>query len=463
MNRDVAPSDRASLLGAFPRWAAGGLFLLLGACALEASAQGPIPFELNDPGEAFQAVEMDLAIHDTELLGSEIDVRTDDTVRAVRDQEGAGAESGSLRLLPGALALCFFDPGNPLVSFCNTPLDSEGTRPFYEIRNPPGSSSLGGIPGLSTIGELVYKSFCGNGCAWLEGPLESKATAGFDLPGGTLDASARVESPDYGVNLDFGGSFGSRSHMIFARGIASLNDWVYVSGPAPTATLTITASIDATVEDPDPTGNTNEYWITQGYGDLREVDAHSPTSGSRLPATVHQMTSLRVFLSITGWSFEEVCEPIDDEGNEICSDDWVSEVITDATALRERESLLEYEYLPTEVLADIPNFDTGPLPPTLVAQATVPTGEWIEVFASAQADTECRGAMDCDLDVYTNEPVQLSITSSSGTLSSWSGIAGLTRVPEPAGALAGVAALGALGVLTGRCARCPVDSPREQA
>jgi hypothetical protein len=33
MNRDVAPSDRASLLGAFPRWAAGGLLLLLLAFA----------------------------------------------------------------------------------------------------------------------------------------------------------------------------------------------------------------------------------------------------------------------------------------------------------------------------------------------------------------------------------------------------------------------------------------------
>ena len=401
--------------------------------AATAAAQGPIPFELNDPGEAFQSVEMDLAIHDTELGGEEIDVRTDDTVRAVRDQEGAGAESGSLRLLPGAVALCFFDPGNPAVSFCNTALDSEGTRQFYEIRNPPGSSSHLGIPGLSTIGELIYKSTCGDGCGSLEGAIESKATAGFDLPGGTLDVSAEVESPDYGVNLDFGSSLGSRYHGIEARGIASLNDWVYVSGPAPTATLTLTAAIDATVEDPDPSGNTTEYWITQGYGDLRESDAIYPGTGFLLQASVYQMTSLRIFLSITGWSFEEVCDPIDDEGNEICTDDWVSEVITDATALRERESLLEYEYLPTEVLADILNFDTGPLPPTLVAQATVPTGQWIEVFASAQADTNCEGAMDCDLDVYTNEPVQLAITSSAGTLVSWSGIAGLTRVPEPAG------------------------------
>jgi hypothetical protein len=50
--------------------------------------------------------------------------------------------------------------------------------------------------------------------------------------------------------------------------------------------------------------------------------------------------------------------------------------------------------------------------------------------------------MDCDLDVYLNEPVQLSITSSSGTLSSWSGIAGLTRVPEAQHG--GIAALAAL-------------------
>lgn len=410
--------------------------------AATAAAQGPIPFELGDPGEAFQDVEMDLAIHDTELLGEEIDVRTDDTVRAVRDQEGAGAESGSLRLLPGAVALCFFDPGNPAVNFCNTPLDSEGTRQFYEIRNPPGSSSHGGIPGLSTIGELVYESSCGDGCNWLEGVIESKATAGFDVPGGTLDVSAEVESPDYGVHLDFGSPLGSRYHAIGARGIASLNDWVYVSGPAPTATLTLTAAIDATVEDPDPSGSSDEYWITQGYGDLRESDAIFPGTGFLLQASVYQMTSLRVALQISQWSFEVVCEPLDDEGNEFCYDDWVEEIVADEAALRERESLLDYEYLPTEVLADILNFDTGPLPPTLVAQATVPTGQWIEVFASAQADTDCEGAMDCDLDVYLNEPVQLSITSSSGTLSSWSGIAGLTRVPEPGtSAFAAIAAL----------------------
>jgi hypothetical protein len=410
--------------------------------ATTAAAQGPIPFELDDPGEAFQDVEMELSIHDTDLLGEEIDVRTDDEVRAVRDQEGSGAESGSLRLLPGALALCFFDPGNPAVNFCNSALDSEGTRPFYEIRNPPGSSSHGGIPGLSTIGELIYKSTCGDGCAWLEGGIESKAAAGFDVPGGTLDASARVESPDYGVSLDFGSPLGARYHGISARGIASLNDWVYVSGPAPTATLTLTAAIDATVEDPDPSGNSDEYWITQGYGDLRLVDAYNPGTGDLLPASVYQMTSLRVALQISQWSFEVVCEPLDDEGNEFCYDDWVEEIVADEAALRERESLLDYEYLPTEVLADILNFDTGPLPPTLVAQATVPTGEWIEVFASAQADTDCEGAMDCDLDVYLNEPLQLSITSSSGTLASWRGLAGLTRVPEAQHG--GIAALAAL-------------------
>ena len=39
--------------------------------------------------------------------------------------------------------------------------------------------------------------------------------------------------------------------------------------------------------------------------------------------------------------------------------------------------------------------------------------------------------MDCDLYVYTNQPVQLEITSLGGTLVSWNGSAGLTRVPEP--------------------------------
>lgn len=421
--------------------------LVLLLVATNAAAQGAPPFELNDPGEAFQLVEMDLAIHDTELLGTEIDIRTDDRVSTARDQEGAGAESGSLRLLPGALGLCFVDPGNPFIGFCIGALDTEGTRPFYEVRNPPGSSSHASVPGISTLGELIYESSCGDGCAWLEGGIESKATSGFDVPGGTLDVTTRVETPDYGVNLEFSG-LGSFQHRIFARSIASLNDWIYVTGPASTATVTLAASIDATVEAPVAVGNSGEYWITQGYGDLREVDAFNPTSGDLLPATVSQMANLQVFLEVTEWSFEAVCEPIDDEGNEICSDEWVPEVIADATALREREMLLQYEVLETETTTEMLSFDTGPLPSSLTVQATVPTGRWVEVRLSVSSDTECKGAKNCDLDAYTSDPVQLSITSPGATLAAWHGVAGLTRVPEPAGGA--LAALVALGWITRR-------------
>lgn len=417
-------------------------------CATAAAAQGPIPFELNDPGEAFQLVEMDLAIHDTELLGTEIDIRTDDRVSTARDQEGAGAESGSLRLLPGALSIGFGAP--PF--FTTSALDTEGTRPFYELRSPPGSSNHLGVPGLSEIGELIYDSSC-DGCAWLEGGLESRAESGFDLRGGTLDVASRVETPDYGVNLEFPG-FGSFQHRIFARGIASLNDWIYVTGPASTATVTLVATIDATVEAPVAFGNSEEYWLTQGYGDLRE-SGFNPGGGlfGLMPATVFQMTNLQVFLELTNWSFEPVCEPIDEEGGEICTDDWVPEVIADATALREREMLLQYEVLETETTTEMLSFDTGPLPPSLTVQATVPTGRWVEVRLSVSSDTECKGAKGCDLDVYTNEPVQLAITAPGATLVAWSGIAGLTAVPEPGAGLSIAAAFAALAQLRTRTRR----------
>lgn len=437
-------------------WSAPLLLLLL---ATSAAAQGPIPFELGDPGESAQDVEMYLAIHDTELLGSEINVRTDDEVRAFRDQEGAGAESGSLRLLPGALGFCFLDPSNPSVGFCTSALDSQGTRPFYEIRNPPGSSSYGGIPGISTIGELIYESSCGDGCAFLEGGLESKATSGFDVPGGTLEVSAQVESPDYGVNLDPTFYSGTYYHGIEARGSAFLNDWIYVSGPpASTATVVVTASIAAEDDPPEwiVDGASDERWLTQGYGDLRLVDAFNPGTGDLLPASVYQNSSLRVALQISQWSFEEVCDPLDDEGNEICTDEWVEEVAADATTLREREILLDYELVGFDTIATFLNSDTGPLPPALTAQATVPTGRWIEVSASVAAAADCEGAKNCNLDVYTSEPVQLEITSSAGTLVSWRGIAGLTRVPEPGAAASIATALAAIGALARRRRGCAI-------
>jgi hypothetical protein len=330
-------------------------------------------------------------------------------------------------------------------------LDSQGMRPFYEIRNPPGSSSHGGIPGLSTIGELIYTSSCGDGCDWLEGALESKATSGFDVPGGTLDVSASVESPDYGVNLDLG-SAGTYYHGIEARGSAFLNDWVYVSGPASMATVVVTASIAAEDDPPEwiVGESTEERWLTQGYGDLRLVGAFNPGTGDLLPSTVYQNTSLRVDLWLEQWTFEQVCEPLDDEGNEFCYDDWVGEIVAEEVALREREILLDYELVGFDTIATYLNSDTGPLPPTLTAQATVPTGGWIEVSASVAAEADCEGAQNCNLDVYTNDPVQLEITSPDGSLVAWRGIAGLTRVPEPAGGGSIAVAIAALFVLARR-------------
>lgn len=407
------------------------LSILVWAALLAAStarAQGPPPFELVDPpGEASQIIEMFLAVHDVrEPSGHVTSIAGDAELRIVVDRNDGDADAGSLLVCPtGSCAPLPFDV-YPIL-----PGDTTGS--YWVIGD--------GAP--YTTG-LYYASNDGaaNPLEFVKGEAESS----YDLVAGTMDARAEVNTPDYGEYRESVGE-----HGVEAEANVLIHDWVYVDGPGPTATVHVSATIAPHVDSPVQ-GTSEEFWTTQAYGDVRSVDPDDPNGldPDLLEPTLTQRARLEVRLDIDQWSFEEICEG---EGEDIfCFEEWVQQSAATASALRENYLSLDWVYppAPDPPFPDLVPADTDTLTGTLATQATINTGEWVEVSAQVIASVDCEGAFACDLDSATGNPVQLSITSPDGTLVAWHGIAGLTRVPEPSDTSLGFVAAVALGLLARR-------------
>jgi hypothetical protein len=394
--------------------------------ATAARAQGPPPFELDEPGEASQIVEMFLALNEVRLpSGNETSIASDAEVRVVANRNDGDADQGSLLVCPtGSCA--------PLPFGGFTVPAGESTGSFWIVGD--------GAP--YTTG-LYYAD--NNGAAAPLDYVKCEAASSYDLPGGTADVRAEVDTPDYGEWRE-----GVGEHGIRASGNVLIHDWVYVDGPGPTATVQVSAAIDPFVDTPNSQPLTNdEFWTTQAYGDLREIldpDHPSGLDPDLLSPTMTQYARLEVGLAIERWYFEEECFDDDEDGEiDYCESSWVPEIEASASALRENYRYLVWNQPPIgAVLPEILSDDTDTLTNALATQATIPTGEWIEVSARVIATAHCDGAFACSLDALTGAPVQLSITSPNGTLVAWHGIAGLQALPEPGAAAPGIVTLLAL-------------------
>jgi hypothetical protein len=372
-----------------------------------AVAQGPIPFELDEPGEASQILEMFLAIHDVrEPSGNVTSIASDDVLRLVVNRNDGDADAGSLLVCPTGSC-------NPLPAGAWTVPAGESEGSYWIVGD--GAPYTDGLYYANNDGAATPLEY-----------VKSEAEASYDLVAGTLDVRAEVDTPDYGEYRDSVGE-----HGIEAEANVLIHDWVYVDGPGPTATLNVSATIDPFVDSPVQ-GTTDEFWTTQAYGDVRDVDPDAPSGldPDLLEPTLTQLARLEVRLDIDRWSFQER---------------WVSQSVATASALRENSLYLDWVYPPTDApYPDLIPEDTDTLTGTLATQATIQTGRWFEVSAQVIASVDCEGAFACNLDSWTGDPVQISITSPDGTLVSWHGIAGLTRVPEPGGASLALVAVGAL-------------------
>jgi hypothetical protein len=390
---------------------------------------------------------MELAIENITSLtgGGYVEIFTDDIARVDDFQQGAADDGGRLEMFPHA------GIGSP-------PLDDEGTRSFVLFK--------GGAPEF--FGEFPYSRACppvGDCQGFLDGPIESQSEARFDVVAGTLDGAAHVSTPNYGQDFFYeGGVFADKyySHVIVATSSVDLKDWVYVTGPGATATVTMTASFDVSLDTPSAASNLRpSTWITQAYGDVlafNACDAYAAGSGQLLP-TASQRTKLTFGMGIRDFERKEVCRyvgPVGEE-EEVCTIEWVAGTAGGSQSVaREARSDVDWSDGPSAELCndDVPSEThdiVGSIPPTVSLPVEIPTNRWIEVQAGIDLLASCSGAFACNLYAFTGNPVTLSITSPNGTLVAWNGIAGLP-VPEPEHGF--VAALGAIAWLArGRARR----------
>jgi hypothetical protein len=401
--------------------------------ATNADAQGPPPFELDDPGSASQRVNIvpsanqDDGTHQIEIfpapLGGE----------QTRAQSGAGAEHGRLWTIPASTAFVLF-PGQP-GELIGAPLpEGAGTRSFVVFEDP--ITGNGSTAPYLFAGEHYYDAQCSTAtCGYLDGGLKSEAESSFDLAGGAVAARAEADTPDYGRRYYDAAPGGGDiyNHRIEANAAAQIQDWVYVTGPGATATLAISASLAATIDTP-PAPVTNEDWTTPVYGDIRNFDPctdQTLTSNELLRPSGAREDELSISLSIAAGFAGQVPS------------------ITDSASLdAERVADLHWadeEGFPdcSDDFAEVTQDSVGAPAPSLSLQLDVPTNAWARVSVSTSAQASCEGPFACDLDV--SAPAQIAITSPNGTLVAWHGIAGLTRVPEPEHGV--VAALGAIAWL----------------
>lgn len=425
VHRDFRPRPLAALLAGVGCGA--GL-----ALASTATAQGAPPFAINNPGRLGQVTEMELSINGQSWGSGELSLLSDSWTREVRTQSSVAPTSGSLSMVPQA-ALC-------VGANCGISIPSGHSSGAFWVFEPAGVSTAGSYD-IHNVGPAD---------AGIE-MVRSDADSSFDVTAGLIDLDAHVRTADYGGTASFGIGQ-TQGHWVRSIADGVLRDWVYVSGPGATATIVMTADLSGvSVEEPDSTPPTGQpqldnFWTTQFYGDLREnVD----TCDAIIDPTVHQKTWFTLDLQVEDdWFEEEICEDTDEDGtDDFCYSEWTSNLAVAANASRQREMLLDYQF-PTDPCTDefvvLLPFDTGALPPTLTAQATVQTNQWVRVEFRALAESYCAGALECDLTTGSSAPIPLSITSPNGTLVAWHGIAGLQAVPEPG--LAGASMAGAMAL-----------------
>lgn len=402
-------------------------------------AQGPPPFDLGGPGSASQLVDIQPSVkqddgsHDIEIWPV-----LPDGGKQTRSQSGAGSEHGRLWTVPGSTSYAIL----PNISSAPLPQGS-GFRSFLVFEDP--ITTPGPLAPFLLVGEHYYDAQCSTAtCGFLDGGLQGEAESSFNVVGGAITVHVDTDTPAYGRRYyDAAPSGGDiYNHLVEATAAAAIEDWVYVTGAGPTATLIVQATLSGALDTPAVPVN-EEDWTTPVYGDVRDADPCSDqvmTSKELLRPEGGQSDRLGVLLSIAS-------------GYQETGGSWVPALVEGQGFEVERRFDLvwvEEEGFPgcSGETLEVHGETTGVLAPSLMLQVAVPTNQWTRVSASATAEARCIGPFACNL--HAIMPAQLQVTSPNGTLVAWHGIAGLTRVPEPEYGIA--AALAALTWMRSR--RC---------
>jgi hypothetical protein len=431
--------------------------LAIAACfaATSADAQGPPPFDIV-PARSAQSAALHVNLSDPQAF----QVGLDAFGAASGENEQADASDGG-RVLIATSAIdddTFCDDGsNPehdfAVLYWDSPYDSSDPVPVGADR--------------SDFSQEMFYEIDGTGCAAApDPPLYAIAASSHDLGAGTIDVRAHAATNAYGYD-SFSGTSG-HGHFAEAQATAALADWVYVTGPNPIATVVLVASFDASFDFvPMPLNDSD--WFSEAFDeDIRLLDPcggyeRPDFSGDAERPEGVESSELALNLSLRDdFVSEEICdEP--PEGTPVCFTQWSS---TSHGETAYRSDAVIYEWVDGEAPNDADCSDDvleanreeeGSLPGSVSVQVDVATNQWIQVRTSLHVASSCDTPLLCDLSDSTGGPTQLSITSPDGTLVAWHGIAGLTRVPEPA-----AASLAAIFVLAGlarsRRARMSRDS-----
>ncbi len=418
-----------------------GVAVLLLASA--ADAQGPPPFEIV-PARSTQ----DAALH----------VNLSDHQGVQKTLDATGAANGSNQQFDAS------DGGRVLIGVSTADIDTfcdNGSNPLHNFAvlywdSPFDSSDIGqDFADRTDFSQEMFYEVDGGGCASTpDPPLFAIAASSHNHGAGTIDVRTHAGTNNYGYDSVAGTN--GYGHYAEAQASAEISDWVYVTGPGPTATVTLAASLDPNFNSVPMAVNDSDWFSEAFDADIRTVDpcgdVEQPNfSGDAQRPEGVESSELSLGVSLRD-QFEsaEVCVPLDG-GGETCSVEWSS---TNHGESVYKSDAVIYEWVDTEGsggdcsddVLEASREEDGSLAGSASVQVDVATNQWIQVRAFLNAASSCDTPLLCDLLNSTLGPTQLSISSPNGTLVAWHGIAGLTRVPEPEhGFLAALAALALVG------------------
>jgi hypothetical protein len=402
------------------RMAAAVLF-----AAASARAQGVPPFELEAAATTSQSVvitpsaEQDDGTHAVEVFPANYAGES-------RSQSSSNVVHGRLWTIPGSVAYVL-SPGTAN-EVASAPLPNDyGTRAFVVFEDPAttGTSYL-------LAGEHYFDASCATAtCGFLDGglggnrgALRSEAESSADLQAGTVAARAETGTPDFGRRFYDARPGGGPiyNHALDAVANAQIEDWVYVTGPAATATLAISATVAATVTTPHAPADDDD-WTTPVYGDVRAFNPCSDdvlTSDELLRPTGLHQTDVHVSLAISS-------------GYELQNSQWIASISGAQDQLISRSAGLDWvegeEAGCSDDIATVAVNATGQLAPSISLELAVPTNQWARVTVASSARARCSGPFSCGLSAYA--PADVEITSPDGSLVAWQGIAGLPTSSGP--------------------------------
>ena len=238
--------------------------LAIAAClaATPAGAQGPPPFDIV-PARSTQSAALHVNLTDPQAFQKTLDATG--AANGENAQEGA-SDGGRVLIATSA---------NDIDTFCDN-----GSNPQHNFAvlywDSPFDSSDPGQDGAdrTDFSQEMFYEVDGTGCASNpDAPLYAIASSSHNLGAGTIDVRAHAATQNYGYDSLAVGPITTNGygHYAEAQATAGLSDWVYVTGPNPTATVTLVASFDANF-DCVPMPLNDSDWFSEAFDeDIRLV------------------------------------------------------------------------------------------------------------------------------------------------------------------------------------------------